>query len=221
MLSPRGLGIALCAAFIVAAHVAHAAAEAPVHGAEIVIVNGIRIAVRRTQIVVPLNQAIAELQPSWGAPRAGLRGDRVVFGRQRGALHETLTLRPAAIAGQLLVLHAVQDLGQKARVLPEPPVHLRAGLRVVNAVQHGDSRTAPTTFTLRSALSTAAVLQALRAEAEKSGWQTVTAPAMRAGSGASWAERSGWLLTVVAQPLAAGGALVVLHVAPANGVSHK
>ena len=185
-------------------------------GAEIVIVNGIRIEVRTTQIVVPLIQAIAVLQPSWGAPRARLRGDRVVFGRQRGALHETLTLRPASIPGHLLVLHASQDLRQKARVLPEPPVNLRAGLRVVNAVQHGDSRTAPTTFTLRSALSTAAVLQALRAEAENSGWQTVTAPTMRAGNGASWAERSGWLLTVVAQPIAAGGALVVLHVAPAN-----
>lgn len=150
--------------------------------AESVHVNGVHLQVIPLAWNRSLSKASAELTARWGAPhrvypamREG-EPDRVIFARQVGSLHQTLTLRSAPGSSHVDALIAVQDLRQPPGQIPALPFPAPDGTRIVNVVQHGDSVEAPLTFTLTSRLPPRETIARLGAAAQRAGWQAFAAP---------------------------------------------
>ncbi len=145
--------------------------------AESVHVNGVRLEVIPLAMHTSLSRASAELTTRWGAPRvvrAAVRAgepDRVMFARQVGSLHQTLTLRSARGSGHVDAIIAVQDLRLPPGRVPALPFPVPDGTRIVNVVQHGDSVDAPVTFTLASRLAPRETIARLGAATQRAGWQ--------------------------------------------------
>jgi hypothetical protein len=154
--------------------------------AESVRVNGVHMQVIPLSWRGNLSQASAELRSRWGEPQLvrspQRQGDpeRLVFMRQAGVFHQTLSLRSAPGSGRVEAVVAVQDLRQAPGRIPALPFPTPDALSIVNVVQHGDSADAPTTFALTGRLPPPDAIARLAVAARKTGWQ-VTAPS-RAGA---------------------------------------
>lgn len=141
-----------------------------------------------------------------------LAAGHTVLGRQRGPLHETVTLR-ASGPGRTQVLVAVNDLGARARVPARLPVALPVGQRLLQVIEHGDGRAAPRTFTLESDKEPQIALSQWRRSLTAAGWSLRSAGPAGAGprAWALWADRGHERIDAAFSP-GPDGARIVLQV---------
>ena len=180
-------------------------------------VNGVPLELRGGEFRVARSGLAAALLARWqatgpAAPQSMTVGPRTIVGRQRGRLHETVTLRDAG-AGRTQVLVAVSDLGVRAQRLPRLPAGLPADQRVLQVVEHGVARGAPRTFVLDSPKTPAVALRQWRRSLAETGWSHRIAAPPDSGSG-PWtlaADRGRERLDAVISP-SAEGARIVLQV---------
>lgn len=163
-------------------------------------VNGVRLELRSGDLAIAQSALVAAIAARWqgadGKPpdtavsRSTLADGQVVFGRQRGHLHETVTLRPSG-SGRTRVLVAVNDLGAAATTPARPPVQLPAGQRLLQVVEHGDGRVAPRTFTISSGDGPQVALSQWRSALTAAGWSLRSAGPADGGPRAwlLWADR--------------------------------
>lgn len=163
-------------------------------------VNGVPLELRSGEFAVAQPALVTAVATRWQVPADGstqpamLRSDlsagHTVFGRQRGRLHETVTLR-ATGPRSTQVLVAVNDLGATIRRPARLPVRLPAGQRILQVVEHGVGRAAPRTFTLESDKAPQVALSQWRWALAGAGWSLRSADPAGAGSHAwlLWADR--------------------------------
>lgn len=166
-------------------------------------VNGVALELRHGEVGVGRPALAAALVAQWrsagdATPTALAVGTRVVIGRQRGRLHETVMLRDTG-HGRTHVLVAVTDLGVGVSRPPRPPLGLPIGQRVLQVVEHGGGRHAARTFTLRSDEEPPVASGRWRRALAAAGWSPrVTAPDARGPRRwVLWAERGNERLEAV------------------------
>ena len=165
-------------------------------------VNGVPLELRSGEFAVAQPALVTAVATRWQVPvpadgsthpamsRSDLSAGHTVLGRQRGRLHETVTLR-ATGPGSTQVLVAVNDLGATIRRPAQLPVRLPAGQRILQVVEHGFGRAAPRTFTLESDKDPQVALSQWRWALTAAGWSLRSADPAGAGSRAwlLWADR--------------------------------
>jgi hypothetical protein len=163
-------------------------------------VNGVPLELRSGEFAVAQPALATAVATRWQVPsdgstrlamsRSDLSAGHTVFGRQRGRLHETVTLR-ATGPGSTQVLVTVNDLGATIRRPARLPVRLPAGQRILQVVEHGFGRAAPRTFTLESDKDPQVALSQWRWALTAAGWSLRSADPAGAGSRAwlLWADR--------------------------------
>lgn len=142
-------------------------------------VNGVPLELRSRVVAIAQPALVAAVAARWqgvdGKPsdaafsRSTFADGKVVLGRQRGRLHETVTLRSHG-PGRTRVLVVVNDLGAPAMTPARPPVRLPAGQRLLQVVEHGSGRVAPRTFTIGSAADPRIALAQWRRALAAAGW---------------------------------------------------
>lgn len=159
-------------------------------------VNGVPLEVRTGEFDIARPRLTAALTTRWatagtpilhnGGPSIGVGASRTVLGRQRGRLHETVTLSDAGV-GRTRVLVAVSDLGVQPGASVRLPVGLPGGQRVLQVIEHGDARSAPRTFTLESTKEPQVAVSQWRRSLAAAGWSLRTVEPKAPGV-------QGWLL---------------------------
>jgi hypothetical protein len=182
-------------------------------------VNGIPLETRATAVAMDRALLTERLAAIWGAgtdrrdtPGSSstspatltLRRDaeRTVIGRQRGRLHEVVSLRDAPSGGTSIVV-AVSDLSRPVAKLPRLPFQPPRGLRVVTVIEH-DSPGGATTVVLDAA-DTSSMSSQLRKALEVGGWVVRTDPSAQA----LWADRRGERLDAVTMRSGHGTRVIV------------
>ncbi len=215
----RSFGVAVLAALL-APGGSSLQAAAPGQSA-VVAVNGVRLDLRILQLHGRAETLEAALAAQWARDSAvdgrtaTALGERLLFGRQRGPFHETLTLFRGEKQGPHTVVIAVQDLRRAPAPPPRPPLPLPAHMRLISAVQWG-APTGESTFSLSSQLPPQTALERLLAEASRSGWaaRASGAGAVTADGGVRWLRREAYELTIVATPSPSGSAITMQLAAP-------
>ena len=163
-------------------------------------VNGVPLELRSRELAIPHPTLVAAVAARWqGKGRSGpnaavahvaVAATHTVLGRQRGPLHETVTLR-ATGPGRTQVLVAVTDLGAVPRTPMRLPAGLPVGQRLLQVVEHGDGRSAPRTFTLESPKDPQVALSQWRRSLTAAGWSLRSAEPTGVGPRAwlLWADR--------------------------------
>jgi hypothetical protein len=163
-------------------------------------VNGVPLELRSGDLAIAQSALVTAIAARWqgadGKPpdtavsQSTLADGQVVFGRQRGRLHETVTLRPYG-SGRTRVVVAVSDLGAAATTPARPPVRLPAGHRLLQVVEHGDGRVGPRTFTIASGNAPQTTLAQWRRALTAAGWGLRSVGPAGAGPRAwlLWADR--------------------------------
>lgn len=185
-------------------------------------VNGVPLELRSRGFAVAQPALVTAVATRWqvaadgtrhpAMSRSDLSAGHTVFGRQRGRLHETVTLR-ATGPGSTQVLVAVNDLGAAVRRPARLPVRLPAGQRILQVVEHGFGRAAPRTFTLESDKDPQVALSQWRGALTAAGWSLRSADPAGAGSRAwlLWADRGHERIDAAFSP-GLDGARIVLQV---------
>jgi hypothetical protein len=185
-------------------------------------VNGVPLELRSGELAIAHPTLVTAVAARWqgtdGKPphaavsHVAIAAGHTVLGRQRGPLHETVTLR-ASGPGRTKVLVAVTDLGAAPRPPTRLPAGLPAGQRLLQVVEHGDGRSAPRTFTLDSPKEPQVALSQWRRSLAAAGWSLRSAEPTGAGPRAwlLWADRG---LERIDAAFTAGpdGARIVLQV---------
>ncbi len=218
----RGFGVAVLAALLAPCGSSLQAA-APGYSSSVA-VNGVRLDLRILQLHGRFESLEAALAAQWaGDSAAGGRtatalGERLLFGRQRGPFHETLTLFRGEKAGPHTVVIAVQDLRRSPASLPRPPLPLPAQVRLISAVQWA-APSGESTFSLTSQLPAQRALEQLLVQAARSGWAGRAAGAgiVAAEGSVRWLRRGAQELTIVATPSRYGSAITLQLVAARPG----
>lgn len=215
MLRVRSITVFATAAALVLACTASPAVIGGVWHVERVRVNGVPLALRSGELRGSPSTLAPALLAHWqapgvGTPQVSVLGSRTVIGRQRGRLHETVTLRQAG-PGRTDVLIAVADLGAPARQLPRPPIALPVGQSSLLIVEQGDGRDAVRTFSFVSDRSPTAALSQWRRSLVAAGWRPYTTPSMGVGPEAQvlWADRGRERIDAVFSAGAPGARIVV------------
>lgn len=184
-------------------------------------VDGVPLEVRAGDIPVAQPLLAAAVAARWQAAggkaavavsRSELADGRVVLGRQRGRMHQTITLSPQG-AGRTRVLVAVNDLGASTVKPARPPVRLPVGQRLMRVVEHGDGGLAPRTFVIASGHAPQLALSQWHRALTAAGWRPRSLGPIGAGPRASllWADRGRGRIDAVFSP-APDGARIVLQV---------
>jgi hypothetical protein len=158
---------------------------------------------------------LGALAPSWGAPLLSQPsapsgpGDRIFFGRQRGASHESLTLWLDHAGRSTHALVVVNDLTRSARPMPRAPFPLPSKIRLLSVVQSAADGAAEGTFSARSDLEPRVALAGTVTAALAAGWQPARPAADPRGAigSARWLQRGRHELTLVAVPVASSSGL--------------
>jgi hypothetical protein len=171
-------------------------------------VNGVLLETRATAVAADRAVLTERLSTLWGktAHRLDITGsstpspasltlqedaERTVIGRQRGRLHEVISLRDAPSGGTSIVV-SVSDLSRPAAKLPRLPFRLPYGLRAVTVIEQGAPGGA-TTIVLDTPDAHQITASRLRKALEAAGWVVRTDPSARA----LWADRRGERLDAV------------------------
>jgi hypothetical protein len=171
-------------------------------------VNGIPLETRATAVAVDRAFLAERLSTLWGktAHRLDITGsstlspasltlqqdaERTVIGRQRGRLHEVISLRDAPSGGTSIVV-SVSDLSRPAARVPRLPFRPPHGLRAVTVIEQGAPGGAMT-IVLDTSDAHEITASQLRKALEAAGWVVRTDPSARA----LWADRRGERLDAV------------------------
>lgn len=171
-------------------------------------VNGVPLETRATSVAMDRVLLTERLSTLWGktAHRLDITGssppspasltlqqdaERTVIGRQRGRLHEVISLRDAPSGGTSIVV-AVSDLSRPIAKLPPLSFRPPHGLRVVTVIEQ-DAPDGATTVVLDAADTPAIASSRLRKVLQVGGWTVRTDPSGQA----VWAERRGERLDAV------------------------
>ena len=171
-------------------------------------VNGVPLETRATAVAADRAVLTERLSTLWGktAHRLDITGsstlspaaltlqqdaERTVIGRQRGRLHEVISLRDAPSGGTSIVV-SVSDLSRPAGKLPRLPFRPPYGLRAVTVIEQ-DAPGGATTIVLDTPDAHEITASRLRKALEAAGWVVRTDPSARA----LWADRRGERLDAV------------------------
>jgi len=142
-------------------------------------VNGVALEVRSAVVGMPTENLADAILDAWrDAGHAGLRfspsPDRTVLGRQKGSVHETLTLLPNDDPKSTTVIHAANDSRQTTSTIPAPPFKLPRGFRVIQTIEQM-SRSIPIfTFRLESDVRPTETIERLRTALIEAQWLLTT-----------------------------------------------
>lgn len=182
-------------------------------------VDGVPLSIRSGEFEVTRPKLIEGLLARWAAPGAAApivtAGEgRTIVGRQRGALHEAVTLTDVGKA-RTRVIVTVRDLRIPASVPGRPPAGLPGGMRTLRVVEGLDGRSAARTFSIDHGKPPPQALERWRRSMALAGWQVrVMTPVGRdPHRGLLWATRGGERLEAVFGP-GPQGARIVMRVAP-------
>jgi len=117
--------------------------------------------------------------------------ERTVIGRQRGRLHEVISLRDTPSGGTSIVV-SVSDLSRPAARVPRLPFRPPHGLRAVTVIEQ-DAPGGAMTIVLDTSDAHEIIASRLRKALEATGWAVRTDPSVRA----LWADRRGERLDAV------------------------
>jgi hypothetical protein len=171
-------------------------------------VNGVLLETRATAVAADRAVLTERLSTLWGktAHRLDITGsstpspasltlqedaERTVIGRQRGRLHEVISLRDAPSGGTSIVV-SVSDLSRPAAKLPRLPFRPPYGLRAVTVIEQ-DAPGGATTIVLDTQDAHEITASRLRKALQAAGWVVRTDPSARA----LWADRRGERLDAV------------------------
>jgi hypothetical protein len=171
-------------------------------------VNGVLLETRATAVAADRAVLTERLSTLWGktAHRLDITGsstpspasltlqedaERTVIGRQRGRLHEVISLRDAPSGGTSIVV-SVSDLSRPAGKLPRLPFRPPYGLRAVTVIEQ-DAPGGATTIVLDTQDAHEITASRLRKALQAAGWVVRTDPSARA----LWADRRGERLDAV------------------------
>jgi hypothetical protein len=171
-------------------------------------VNGVPLETRATAVAADRAVLTERLSTLWGktAHRLDIKGssppspasltlqedaERTVIGRQRGRLHEVISLRDAPSGGTSIVV-SVSDLSRPAAKLPRLPFRPPYGLRAVTVIEQ-DAPGGATVVVLDAADTPAIASSRLREVLQVGGWIVRTDPSGQA----LWAGRRGERLDAV------------------------
>jgi hypothetical protein len=171
-------------------------------------VNGVPLETRATAVAADRAVLTERLSTLWGktAHRLDIKGssppspasltlqedaERTVIGRQRGRLHEVISLRDAPSGGTSIVV-SVSDLSRPAAKLPRLPFRPPYGLRAVTVIEQ-DAPGGATTIVLDTPDAHQITASRLRKALQAAGWVVRTDPSARA----LWADRRGERLDAV------------------------
>jgi hypothetical protein len=171
-------------------------------------VNGVLLETRATAVAADRAVLTERLSTLWGktAHRLDITGsstpspasltlqedaERTVIGRQRGRLHEVISLRDAPSGGTSIVV-SVSDLSRPAAKLPRLPFRPPYGLRAVTVIEQ-DAPGGATTIVLDTPDAHQITASRLRKALQAAGWVVRTDPSARA----LWADRRGERLDAV------------------------
>ena len=171
-------------------------------------VNGVLLETRATAVAADRAVLTERLSTLWGktAHRLDIKGssppspasltlqedaERTVIGRQRGRLHEVISLRDAPSGGTSIVV-SVSDLSRPAAKLPRLPFRPPYGLRAVTVIEQ-DAPGGATTIVLDTQDAHEITASRLRKALQAAGWVVRTDPSARA----LWADRRGERLDAV------------------------
>lgn len=159
-------------------------------------VNGVPLEMRIAELPVAPGRLATALTTKWRTTgdalspvevtRNTIGGGRIVIGRQRGRLHETVTLSEIA-RGRTRVLVAVNDLGARTVANLRLPAALPAGQRVLQVIEHGAGPHSTRTLILASDKLPEVALTQWRRALTSAGWSARTVPPAAGGV-------RGWLL---------------------------
>lgn len=138
-------------------------------------VNGLTMQVRTALVDTPAESLAEAILKAWrDAGNAGLRfepdEERTVLGRQRGPVHETVTLLPTDDPRSTTVVHAANDSRQTPSTSPTPPFQLPRGLKVLQTVEELQGAMPSTTFIIESELQPAETIERLRIALLEARW---------------------------------------------------
>ena len=171
-------------------------------------VNGVPLETRATSVAMDRVLLTERLSTLWSAeahrldtkdssstPPASMTlrrdAERTVIGRQRGRLHEVISLRDAPSGGTSIVV-SVSDLSRPAAKLPRLPFRTPYGLRAVTVIEQ-DAPGGATVVVLDAADTPAIASSRLREVLQVGGWIVRTDPSGQA----LWAGRRGERLDAV------------------------
>lgn len=182
-------------------------------------VNGIDMAVRTTEVDASPDAVIRQLLTLWSSqgstpPSLVELPGRTVIGRQRGVIHETISLRPLGDGQRISVEYAAQDISAMPRGRPPLPFIAPTGTQILQVVEFPDDPRAARQFVLHLRRTPAVAVQSLGAALRTSGWSVVRRTiADRAGEQAAmlFAERASEQVEVIARA-EGDGVRVVLRV---------
>lgn len=180
-------------------------------------VNGVPLELRDREIPAARADLAAALLVRWqasgaAAPLAMQREGQTLIGRQRGSLHETITLSDAG-RGRTHVLVAVRDLAVPVSTAPRLPLALPVGQRVLQVIEQGSGAGQTRTYILGSTRDASVALSQLQRALGTAGWSSrVARPGGGAGTASAlWAERGLERLDAVISA-ESDGARIVLQV---------
>lgn len=178
--------------------------------------NGVPLEIRTLRSAEAPEALLERYRAAWSR-QAPLIEERIaawhVLGRQVGARHETLQIRPAATGGTEGYI-AWSDLSRPPARVPSPPIALPRGAVLLNAVESGQQGRVARQFLSRAPQAAAVLRRRIALSARSHGFVPLV-PQKGAGSSAAsepfhWS-RGSELLVIVVQPAAEGSSIWMHH----------
>lgn len=142
-------------------------------------VNGIELDVQTTESSLSREEIAQQLLATWSVqgalrPTHLVLTDRTVIGRQRGAIHESVSLRPIGRSGRTQIEYAAQDLTATRNAVARPPFTPPAGLRTLQVLEYIDDPRGARQFAMQMRRSPQVTMAAVRGALRRSAWSVQT-----------------------------------------------
>ncbi len=182
-------------------------------------VNGIDFAVRTTELAASRDAVASQVLTLWTAqgtirPTLVELPDRIVIGRQRGVIHETISLRSLVSSQRIFIEYAAQDISAARRPRISLPFVAPSGAQILQTVEFLDDPRGAREFVLHLRRTPTVAVLSLGDALRASGWSIARRTiADRAGERAAmlFAERAGEQAELIART-EGDGVRVVLRV---------
>lgn len=181
-------------------------------------VNGITIDLRTTESDLPREEIVRRVMAAWMAqgavqPARLVSSERTIIGRQRGVIHETVSIRTNAASGRVQIEYAAQDLTRARVTAARPPFVVPMGLRILQVTEFLDDPRTERQFVLQMRRAPSVAAASLREALRRSAWSVGTRE-LRARGGAGGfvlsGERAGERLEATVRAEEDGARIVLL-----------